>query len=205
MHRLGPDSFVAIGGHDGTFQSYPLAPLHAKLLREQSPASVAFYTFVYLAMSCEAFCASKAAAAAAGVCCVGPAMCLRLDPPVMRCAPGLSSCLPCIRLRFGPGSLDLNPPPAAAPLGSEVDHPIASLEDTVDSDLFIVDSEPEADSDSESESERDWHSDSSESEVCDSDTVEDSDSEAVSSESLSSTRSDSQTSESPPRKRKKLS
>ena len=163
--------------------------MHARLLREQSPASVAFYTWVYLAMLCAAFCASKAAAAAAGVCCVGPAMRLRLDPPVMRCAPGLSSCLPGIRLRFGPGSLDSNPPPAS--LGSEVDHPIASQEDTVNSDLSIVDSEPEAESDSDSESEPDWDSDSCESDVCDSDTVEDSDSEASASES-------------PPRKRKKL-
>ena len=179
LHRVGPDEFVTIGSLDGTFQSYPLAPLHAKLLREQSPASVAFYTWVYLAMLCAAFCASKAAAAAAGVCCVGPAMRLRLDPPVMRCAPGLSSCLPGIRLRLGPGSLDSNPPPAS--LGSEVDHPIASQEDTVNSDLSIVDSE----------SEPDWDSDSCESDVCDSDTVEDSDSEASASES-------------PPRKRKKL-
>ena len=103
LHRVGPDEFVTIGGLDETFQSYPLAPLHARLLREQSPVSVTFYMWVYLATLCAAFCASKAAAAAAGVCCVGPAMHLRLDPPVMRCAPGLSSCLPGIRLRFGPG------------------------------------------------------------------------------------------------------
>ena len=183
---------MTIGSLDGTFRSYPLAPLHARLLREQSPASVAFYTWVYLAMLCAAFCASKAAAAAAGVCCVGPAMRLRLDPPVMRCAPGLSSCLPCIRLRFGPSSLDSNPPPAAAPLGS-VDVLSIASEDTVNSDLSIVDSEPEAESDSDSASEpdSDWDSDSCESDVCDSDTVEDSDSEASASES-------------PPRKRKKL-
>jgi hypothetical protein len=67
LHRVHGFQYLVFASHCKSFKAYPLVPLQQKLLPAQSVASVAHYTFLFVAMLSADFCALlpvKAAAAA---------------------------------------------------------------------------------------------------------------------------------------------
>ena len=101
LHRVHGFQFLVFESHGGLYKAFSRAPLQQQLLAKQSVASVADYTFLFVATLSADFCAGVKAAAARA-----PLRRLPAGPARAAVAARVSSCLACIRHRFGPGSAD---------------------------------------------------------------------------------------------------
>ena len=94
LHRVHGLQFLVFQSHCDSFKAFPRAPLQQQLLPKQSVASVADYTFRFVATLSADFCAGLKAAAA-GARGAGPAAPGAVCPPDL---PALRSLLVCRRV-----------------------------------------------------------------------------------------------------------
>jgi hypothetical protein len=100
LHRVHGFQFLVFKSHGGLYKAFSRAPLQQQQLREQSVASVADYTFLFVATLSADFCAGVKAAAA-GARGAGPAA-----PFARRTCPRCGRC-PCVVVSR------MHPPPSA--------------------------------------------------------------------------------------------